>query len=79
MCLPVRLALRGGGPAAGTGKLAGGGGEPPALPAERPWSAPRAAVAAPRQSEAAAPLAEAGPREGSGRERRLQRFGENEA
>lgn len=47
----------------------------------RPWSAspPRDAVAAPRQSEAAAPLAESGPGEGSGSERRLQRCAENEA
>lgn len=36
MCLPVCLALWGGGPAADTGKLPGGGGEPLPLPAETP-------------------------------------------
>lgn len=64
------------GPSAGAGRLPGGGGEPLPPPAE---CLAAAAVAAPRQSEAAAPLAESGPGEGSGRERRLQGFGENEA
>ena len=76
MCFPVRFALWGEGSSTGTVKL-------PAVAESlypcRRSSPPRAAVAAPRQSEAAAPLAEAGPREGTGSERRLQRFGENEA
>lgn len=73
MCLPLRLALCGGDRLPARGKV------PAVAESLHPCPLVPRAAAVPRQSEAAAPQAQAGPGEGSRSERLLRRLGKNEA